>query len=433
MNGIKFSMAARCEAAGRTNNEDNFQLTDNLANDKWSFMTDHELELGEKGALLIVCDGMGGMNAGEVASKMAVETIKEWFAAEHLTPKVTSSAASITRYIHKAILAADAKIKEAGKNDREKEGMGSTIVLAWIIGQSVFVGWCGDSRCYRFDPVEGLKRLSHDHSYVQNLVDSGKLSEELAFDHPESNIITRSLGDTRSAAKPEVKEYPLRNGDIIMLCSDGLSGVLRDREIEAVMSENIQSMASCRDELWDAARNAGWHDNVTIGLCRILSGCEKKRDAKRMQQPVKRTSIAKQMLIFFTGLIVGIVAVFAVKYYVPDLYAKIKKEGERFFKPFELSSVLHDSITVQYLFSKNDTLFIHIKNPNTKKFYILEEPVLKRDTIIQDTLVRNILVLTPVALPSPNQASILIRPTNSNAPSPQVRIPDEPESQLNEE
>ena len=383
MSGIKFSMAARCEAAGRPNNEDNFQLTDNLAGDQWSFITDNEVELGEKGALLIVCDGMGGMNAGEVASKIAVDTIKEWFASDRLTGELIETSASMIRYIGKSIVAADTQIKEAGKNDPEKEGMGSTIVLAWIIGQSVFIGWCGDSRAYCFNPADGLKRLSRDHSYVQGLVDSGKLSEELAFDHPDSNVITRSLGDTRSVAKPEVKEYPLHEGDIIMLCSDGLCGMLRDHEIEAIMSENTDSMAACRDALWDAARNAGWHDNVTIGLCRFLSGCEHEQIALAEDKPAKRTSITKRILIFFAGLIAGIAVMLTVKFTMPNIYAKVEKAGTYFLEPFKSAPDLHDSITVLYKHSQNDSVFIKIRNPNDmNRFLELSQPVLEKDTII---------------------------------------------------
>ena len=305
MSNIKFIMAARCEAAGRPSNEDNFQLTDDLAGDQWSFITDHEVDLGEKGALLIVCDGMGGMNAGEVASKLAVESIKESFSSGRLTNEVTATSASIMRYIEKAIIAADMRIKEQGKNDREKEGMGSTIVLAWIIGQSAFIGWCGDSRAYRFHPVFGLQRLSHDHSYVQSLVDSGQLSEESAFDHPYGNIITRSLGDPGQTAIPEVKEYSLNNGDVIMLCSDGLCGVLRDHVIETVMNENAESISACRDALWDAARNTGWHDNVTIGLCGIVSGCEQKASLPA-ETPKQKKTAKSRIRMLIAGLIAGI-------------------------------------------------------------------------------------------------------------------------------
>jgi serine/threonine protein phosphatase PrpC len=305
MNIIKFNMAARCEAAGRPNNEDNFQLSDDLTGDQWSFVTDSEVALGKKGALLIVCDGMGGTNAGEVASQLAVESIKEWFSSERLTKEATTTSASIMRYIEKAIIAADARIKEEGKKDIEREGMGSTIVLAWIIGQSAFVGWCGDSRAYRFNPVIGLTRLSHDHSYVQDLVDSGQLSEASAFDHPYSNIITRSLGDPSQTAIPDVKEYSIHDGDVILLCSDGLSGVLRDNSIEALMRENSGNMSACRDALWDAARNAGWTDNVTLGLCRIVSGCDQKASLPK-QAPKQKISAKIRKRVFIVWLIIAL-------------------------------------------------------------------------------------------------------------------------------
>ena len=268
------TMAARCEAAGRPNNEDNFQLSDNLSDDQWGFITDQDVTLDEKGALMVICDGMGGMNAGEVASDLAVRTIKDWFASNRLTPEVMASQSSILQHIEQAIIAADGSIKEAARKDDELEGMGSAIVLAWIVGDMVYIGWCGDSRVYRFNGDTGLERLSHDHSYVQELVDSGKLSKELAFEHPDSNIITRSLGDNRQEAQPDVNCFSLHNGDIILLCSDGLSDVLRDEEIEAILQKNNDSAGNCRDALWTESENAGWTDNVTVALCRITSGIE---------------------------------------------------------------------------------------------------------------------------------------------------------------
>lgn len=267
-----FRMAARCEAAGRPNNEDNYQVDENLADDRWGFTADKEISLGEKGAMLVVCDGMGGMNAGEVASAIAVATIKEWFDKEKLTNKILESPASIQRFLVDAIQAADEAIKADGKANPEHEGMGSTIVMAWLLGKKVYVGWCGDSRAYRYNPKTGLQRLSHDHSYVQELVDAGKLTEELAFDHPNNNIITRSLGDPRGKAQPDTKEYDLCNEDIIMLCSDGLCGCLRDNEIEDVIKQHQTSMQECRDALWEADEIAGWHDNVTIALAQVISG-----------------------------------------------------------------------------------------------------------------------------------------------------------------
>ena len=271
-NKLTFRMAARCEAAGRPNNEDNFLIDDNLADSQWGFTADSAITLGNKGALLVVCDGMGGMNAGEVASAIAVATIKEWFAADRLTDRILESSSSIQRYIVDAIQAADAAIKQDSASNPEHEGMGSTIVLAWLLGQKVYVGWCGDSRAYRYNTSAGLVRLSHDHSYVQELVDAGKLTEELAFDHPNNNIITRSLGDPRGKAQPDTKEYDLANEDVILLCSDGLCGCLRDNEIEEVIRNNRTSMQALRDALWQADEAAGWHDNVTIALAQVLSG-----------------------------------------------------------------------------------------------------------------------------------------------------------------
>ena len=266
---IRFRMAARCEAAGRPNNEDNYQLKDDLSNIPWSFKADKVVDLGPKGALLVVCDGMGGMNAGEVASAIAVATIKHWFSIDHLIPSVMANDKSRMRHIYNAIQAADAAIKEEGNRDAEKQGMGSTAVMAWMVEDKVYVGWCGDSRAYKFNPQTGLMQMSHDHSYVQELVDSGQLSEDLAFDHPNNNIITRSLGDPRGAAQPDVKMFPLQKDDIILLCSDGLCGVLRNREIESVVANNTFSMDACLNALWETSRPK-WHDNVTIELAQIL-------------------------------------------------------------------------------------------------------------------------------------------------------------------
>jgi len=266
---LKFRLAARCEAAGRPNNEDNFQVAADLSAD-WQFHGDDVLSLGEKGALLLVCDGMGGMNAGEVASMIAVETVKHRFSKDSLTNEALSDDEKRCDFIRRVIQEADANIKKESKADASKSGMGSTIVLAWLMDKKVYLGWCGDSRAYKYNPQRGFVQLSHDHSYVQELVDSGKLSPELAFDHPNSNIITRSLGDPRGVAQPDVKIFPLEENDVILLCSDGLCGVLHDHEMEKVIAGHLNSMVSCRDALWEAARVAGWHDNVTIALAQIM-------------------------------------------------------------------------------------------------------------------------------------------------------------------
>lgn len=286
---LKIRLAARCEAAGRPENEDNFQVAEDLSISNTGFTTDKIFPLGSNGTLLLVCDGMGGMNAGEVASAVGVETIKNLFAPQLLTNEVLANDESICMYMKRAIIKADSRIKEEASKDAAKNGMGSTAVMAWLLGNKVYVAWCGDSRCYRYNPATGLEQLSHDHSYVQDLVDTGQLSADLAFDHPNKNIITRSLGDPRGAAKPDAKVYNLQKGDVILLCSDGLSDSLRDREIEQSISRSIASMESCRDALWNDSKQAGWHDNVTVVLAQVID--EKSAQPKPLPQPMPQVEV----------------------------------------------------------------------------------------------------------------------------------------------
>lgn len=313
MKNIKLRLAARCEAAGRPNNEDNYQVDENLADDQWGFTTDKEFSLGDKGTLLLVCDGMGGMNAGEVASEIAVKSIQKYFSADKLTDDIITSSSAIKDYIKKSIVFADSQIKQEGKKDEAKRGMGSTIVLAWLINGKVYVGWCGDSRAYCYNSKTGLRQLSHDHSYVQELVDAGKLSPELAFDHPHNNIITRSLGDNNMDAKPDVAEFDLHNEDIILLCSDGLCGVLRDNEIEYFIANNQTSMSECRDALWEGSRQVGWTDNTTVVLAQIISGAAIIKEDRNIENNIvninsssKGIKLKYVVLLVFVSLFLGV-------------------------------------------------------------------------------------------------------------------------------
>ena len=262
----------RCEAAGRENNEDNGKI----------------LDLGNKGTLLVVCDGMGGMNAGEVASALAVATVEKSFEPERLTADVMSQP---MEYLKQVIIGADANIKNYSKTHPETEGMGSTAVLAWVIDSKVYVAWCGDSRCYRFNPQLGLERLSHDHSLVQTWVDAGQITEEQAFNHPQGNIITRSLGDPNGAAMPDAAEFALYDNDVLLLCSDGLCGTLRDAEIEAIMAGN-KDLQKCCDALWKADEAAGWHDNVTTAMAQVVSsGAMLSVAAEAVPEPPKEIEV----------------------------------------------------------------------------------------------------------------------------------------------
>ena len=255
----------------RTNNEDNFIVNEDLDNKDWFVPSDtsKSISLGKNGAILVVADGMGGMNAGEVASAIAIDTVKSIFSLEDYS-KIVASDKKIEAFLKDAIIEADSKIKDKVKEDKSTSGMGTTIVIAWVVNNEVHIAWCGDSRAYLFNPASGLVRLSKDHSYVQELVDAGKLDPELAFDHPNSNIITRSLGDSPAKARPDYVSRSLSAGDCILLCSDGLCGLCRDEEICGVMAE-AEDIESCKNDLIRAALQAGGYDNVTVALFEVES------------------------------------------------------------------------------------------------------------------------------------------------------------------
>ncbi len=264
---IQLRVAAKTDIGRkRTNNEDNYYMATNTA-----------------GTLLVVADGMGGMNAGEVASKIAVDTAAEYFASDRIGDEVTASSASIEKFMKSVVTEADRRIKSS--TDEASRGMGTTMVMAWIVGDKARVCWCGDSRAYAFNPVYGLRRVSKDHSYVQALVDSGAISAEQAFDYPDSNIITRCLCDAEDKAESDYTEYSLHNGDIILLCSDGLCGMLRDSEMQSIMVAEPDDVVKCVDNLIAAALEAGGKDNVTAVAAHIEGGAAQAVPEAPASQP----------------------------------------------------------------------------------------------------------------------------------------------------
>lgn len=274
MSDISFKMTAATNVGlVRSNNEDNFIVNPDLTGPDWYVPThtDEVIQLGKNGCLLVVADGMGGMNAGEVASELAVNGIRKSFGDVVDFSAVTDSSNHIEAFLKKAIVDADDVIKQKVKEDPQTSGMGTTIVIVWVVGNAAHVAWCGDSRAYLFNPMSGLSRLSKDHSYVQELVDSGKLDAELAFDHPNSNIITRSLGDSHVKAQPDYVCKRLSAGDMIILCSDGLCGLVRDEEMLDILSEEYSSIEDYKNALFQAALDAGGYDNITIALLQCIS------------------------------------------------------------------------------------------------------------------------------------------------------------------
>lgn len=275
MSPIKIRIAAKTDVGlERTNNEDNFQVASDLSSGQMRWVNNEICSLGDKGTLLVVADGMGGMNAGEVASELAINAVREAFSSDKLTADVMKNRFSIEKFMNTVIINADADIKAYARKNPESRGMGTTIVIAWLLDNKLYVSWCGDSRAYVYNPQAGLHQISKDHSFVQSLVDKGAIDQEDAFDYPDSNIVTRSLGDSSTKAKPEslLKPYELCDNDIILLCTDGLSGMIRNSEMENVIRANEHNMDLCADELIRAACAAEGSDNITVCMCQILQG-----------------------------------------------------------------------------------------------------------------------------------------------------------------
>lgn len=279
MKQIKFRLTAYTDPAGKRNdelpykgNEDNFYVDADLSNDvQGEFSSDKVQVLSKQGCLLTVADGMGGANAGEVASRIAIDTVKEFFGKEKIKAQKFETAKQRAAYMEKLVVQASRNICKKAAADSACEGMGSTIIMGWLCGNELTVTWCGDSRAYVLrDGV--LCQVSNDHSYVQQLVDEHKITRDEAFDHPYGNIITRSLGDPDKDAKADSITMKLYKGDIILVCSDGLSGVLRDSTLQDIINGNRDSMVACREALWEAAEKADWYDNVTAILCEVTEG-----------------------------------------------------------------------------------------------------------------------------------------------------------------
>ncbi len=268
---VSFKLFAGTNIGLRENNEDNFTVCPDLIKNEWILPADHQqvIPLGSYGCVMVVADGMGGQNAGEVASAIAIKTVQDMFAPEHLPADVLDKPDAIKSFLKKVISECDIRIKRTTKTDPSTSGMGSTIVMAWLIGNKLYIAWIGDSRAYSFIKGKGIARLSKDHSYVQQLVDAEAISEEEAMTHPNSNIITRSLGDTSQKAKADVIEYDIEDGQVILLCTDGLCGVCRDEIIGGIIEEEENDLQKCKEKLTTAALAAGGSDNITISLMQI--------------------------------------------------------------------------------------------------------------------------------------------------------------------
>lgn len=269
MSTLKFKIAAKTNVGMvRDNNEDNFIVNPDLATEEWFCSNDDTLRsLSEPGLLLSVADGMGGAEAGEVASKLAVDAIRAYFNELLAASKPPFTPEFIANALVEVLHYANQAIVDHALNNPSTSGMGTTMILGWLYEQTLHIGWIGDSRAYLFRRAVGLVPASEDHSYVQELVNAGKLSYEESFYHPDSNIITQSLGNPKHELKPQTVSLEVGQGDLLLLCSDGLNGMLNDEDLGALIAQHRELPSpEMADLLIAAANEAGGADNITVGL-----------------------------------------------------------------------------------------------------------------------------------------------------------------------
>ena len=206
--------------------------------------------------LFIVADGMGGYKGGEVASKLAVETSKNYIINNFNS--IEHDRENILNLIKSAIEYANLVVYEKSKEVPELENMGTTIDICLILQNKVYIGHVGDSRVYR-KRKEFFRRLTTDHSYVQKLVSDGTITKEEAYNHPKKNMLIKALGCS-SFVEPDVMVKGFLKDDVLLMCSDGLTNMIRDEEIVKIINEN--PMEAC-NKLVDKANENGGLDNIT--------------------------------------------------------------------------------------------------------------------------------------------------------------------------
>lgn len=229
--------AYRSEKGLRKMNEDSFYVPDE-----------------GKRPVVIVADGMGGHIAGEVASRMAIENIVR--VIDNAEP-----GQSTVTLLRRAISEANTAVFDLSMTDDNYSGMGTTVVMALLEPDKYTVANIGDSRIYHFDGSM-LRRVTKDHSYVQELVSAGMITEEQAKVHPQRNLVTRALGTSRfEKADAGVRSW--KTGDLLLLCSDGLCGSVDDKQIENILRTD-PDLLDCCDKLAEFAIEEGSSDNITI-------------------------------------------------------------------------------------------------------------------------------------------------------------------------
>ena len=215
-----------------------------------------EEPVGRLPNLFIVADGMGGHRAGDFASRFAVE--------EFVRQLGQSSVKTVISAMEDALQQTNRRLLKEAQGRAELEGMGTTFVAATVVGTELYVANVGDSRLYLIDR-EKISQITQDHSLVEEMIRRGELRREEARFHPNKNVITRALGANVNIV-PDFFEVSVSPGDVVLLCSDGLSNMMDDSEIYRIVLENRQNIAEAGGRLLTLANEYGGKDNISILL-----------------------------------------------------------------------------------------------------------------------------------------------------------------------
>jgi protein phosphatase len=258
----------------RRGNEDNFLVLDLTNQRTWIGSDEKEeptefktFDLGQKGLVLVVSDGMGGALAGDVASRMAVDSVREMLIGDDPDGGCDDDV-SLVECLKHATVYANLAIHLRSQEDARCAGMGATFTGAAIKGHDLDLVQVGDSRAY-IVRKEQIRLATKDQSLVQQLVDVGQISEAEAETHMFRNVILQALG-AQSDVTPATGRIGLRRGDVVLLCSDGLSGKLKADDIQQIVVANAENLEAACGALIDLANERGGEDNITVVLARFM-------------------------------------------------------------------------------------------------------------------------------------------------------------------
>jgi protein phosphatase len=272
----------------RENNEDQFLIADlnkSMLVHQTSLSQDDHTRLfgGSQGALLLVADGMGGHAAGQQASALAVQTLEHyllntmpWFFRLQ-----SNQENDLTDELKSALEACHRSITHAAAAHPSQHGMGTTLTMAYILWPRLYVVHVGDSRCYLFRPPR-LERITTDQTMAQQLVEQGVLKAEEASDSRWSHVLYSCLGGSSNDLRVEVYKATLAVGDVLLLCTDGLTTGLRDEEVVGLLRQGQSAENTCR-RLVAAANEAGGCDNITVVVARFVDAAQQAALAQQAE------------------------------------------------------------------------------------------------------------------------------------------------------